>query len=326
MSGLNDTISFLVSIDVEEDMPDWKAEDDVSVRNISAIPRLQKLFDQYGIKPTYLLSYPFAEDEECVSVFSSIFKDNRCEIGSHLHPWTTPPVNQVEKDQLILPSALEKNILETKLINLTNCIKDSFGFSPLSYRAGRFGFDLKSAMILKNLGYKVDTSVTPLHSWKCYNGPSFLYDRVEPHTLMEKYKNDALESFLEIPVSIALTRELGMFKCIYLNLPHFTKIRGLLGNKYLNIVDLIWLYPVLYTHQEMIKLSEALVKRKVNVLNMFLHSNELKAGESVYHKTEKDIDNYFDRMKYYFDYVFSNFTIKSRTLSEYYNIFIEREI
>ncbi len=326
MSGPNKTISLLVSIDVEEDMPNWKAEDDVSVRNISAIPRLQKLFDQYGVKPTYLLSYPFAEDKESVSVFRSILKDNRCEIGSHLHPWTTPPVNQEEKDQLILPSALKEDILETKLINLTNCIKDSFGFSPLSYRAGRFGFDLKTAVILKKLGYKVDTSVTPLTSWTCNNGPSFLHDRVEPHTLMEKYNQDDLESFLEIPVSIALTRDLGIFKGVYLNLPRYTKIRGLLGSKYLNIVDLIWLYPAFYSYQEMIKLSEVLVERKVHVLNMFLHSNELKAGESVYHKTEEDINNYFDRMKYYFDYLFSNFTIKARTLSEYYNFFIEREI
>ncbi len=327
MRGINgqkdNTVSLIISIDVEEDMPDWKAEDLASTRNISSIPRLQGLFDQYGIKPTYLLTYPIAADEKSISIFKSILENKRCEIGSHLHPWTAPPENPGEKDQLILPSALSDKVLRDKLINLTNLIKDSFNISPTSYRAGRFGFDKRSALILSELGYSVDTSITPLWSWKDINGPSFLYDSVEPHFLKDKYEDDLLKSFLEVPVSIALTKNLtGFMKRAYLNLPRFTKIRGLLSKDYLNIIDTIWLYPVLYTSEEMIRLSDILVNRGNRVLNMFFHSNEIKAGESIYHKSEKDISQFFDRLKRYFDCLFSKYKVKSLTLSELKDQFI----
>ena len=72
---VDDNVSLIISIDVEEDMPDWKAQDQTTVKNIEGIPRLQDLFDEYGIKPTYLLTTPIAEDRDSVSVFSPILKN-----------------------------------------------------------------------------------------------------------------------------------------------------------------------------------------------------------------------------------------------------------
>ncbi|KPK02995.1 MAG: hypothetical protein AMK71_00345 [Nitrospira bacterium SG8_35_4] len=319
----DNTVNLIISIDVEEDMPDWKAQDQTTVRNIAGISRLQDLFDEYGIKPTYLLTSPIAEDKDSVSVFLPILKSNRCEIGSHLHPWTTPPVNAAEKDKLMLPSNLDERILREKLINLTGSIRDSFGMAPVSYRAGRFGFNKSSALILRDLGYMVDTSITPLRSWENINGPNFLYDRIEPHFLNEKYGDDSLSELVEVPVSIALTKNLtGLLKRLYLTLPKVTRIRGLLSKDYLNIIDMIWLYPVLYTAEEMTRLSDILVGRGNRVLNMFFHSNEIKVGESIYHKTERDIAGFYDKLKYYFDYIFSRYRVQSRTLKEYRNYFI----
>lgn len=319
----NKPISLVISIDVEEDMPYWKAEEEATVRNIGSIPRLQGLFDRYSIKPTYLLTYPVASEKDSVSTLTPILEAGRCEIGAHLHPWTTPPIGPGEKEGLIVPSALSENMLREKLTNLTWRIRESFGASPVSYRAGRFGFDSRSAVCLAGLGYLVDSSVTPLVSWKNINGPSYLYDRVEPHFLDEKYGIKDLSSLLEVPTTIALTRDIkGVFKRLYLNIPRFTKIRGLLGRNHLNIIDMLWLYPTLYSAEEMMLLSDILIGRGCTVLNMFFHSSEARAGESIYHKTEEEIKDFFSKLESYFNYLFSNYPVTGRTLSEFRNHFI----
>lgn len=314
------TVNFLVSIDVEEDMPDWKAQNTVTLRNLEGISRLQNFFDRYNVRPTYLITYPVATDNNGSAVFKDIVSSNRCEIGAHMHTWTTPPVAEEEKDNLLLANCLDDETLNAKLTNITEAIRDRYGFNPASYRAGRFGFDYRSAFILKKLGYKVDTSSTPLMNWQYIGGPSCYFDSVKPHMLNEKFGNDELDQLLEIPVSISLTRELPRFlKHLYLKAPAYTKIRGLLGSKYLNLVELIWLYPVLYSVKEMIRLTEVLINRDVFTLNMFFHSNEIKSGESIYHKTDAHIEQFYDKLKCYFDYLFDSYMVNPKTLNEYYN-------
>ena len=41
---------------------------DFTLNNIRRIPRLQDLFDKYGMLPTYLVTYPVASDEESVKI------------------------------------------------------------------------------------------------------------------------------------------------------------------------------------------------------------------------------------------------------------------
>ena len=48
----------IVSLDVEEDMPRWVPERDVTVRNVQGLIRFQDLCRQYRVKPTYLVDYP----------------------------------------------------------------------------------------------------------------------------------------------------------------------------------------------------------------------------------------------------------------------------
>lgn len=305
---------FIVSIDVEEDMPKWTLEPTTTIRNLESIPPLQELFEKYNICPTYLLNYAFASDEKAIRYFNSI-KD-RCEIGAHMHPWNTPPLTAEELIKNDYPSNLPYERQYEKIKTVTDELTKAFKKSPTSYRAGRFGFNDDTKDILIRLGYLVDSSISPMVSWKEDNGPCFLNYRAKPF-----WMHHSGSKILEVPVSIGLSRGLPDFlEKIYLRIPRFTKIRGLLSKNYLNLLDLLWLYPAVFSEKEMIALVNVMIEKSLNVFNVFFHSSEIKAGESIYTKTEDDIKKYFTRLEILFNYAINEKRMKSVTLSEYRNL------
>ena len=58
-----------------------------------------------------------------------------------------------------------------KLRDLTELFSRTFGRSPTSFRAGRFGIGPHSIPILEELGYLVESSVTPHMDWAANGAP-----------------------------------------------------------------------------------------------------------------------------------------------------------
>ena len=81
----------LFTIDVEEDMPGWKITDPISTSNVEALPRLADLCSSLGVKPTYLCTYPVVTQPESTRIIRRLNAKGGCEIGTHMHPWNTPP-------------------------------------------------------------------------------------------------------------------------------------------------------------------------------------------------------------------------------------------
>ena len=81
---------FIVTVDTESDDA-WLKPEVIKLDNIKMIPRFQDLCEKYDIFPTYLLTYECASREESISVFKPILDRQKCEIGHHLHIWSTPP-------------------------------------------------------------------------------------------------------------------------------------------------------------------------------------------------------------------------------------------
>ena len=84
-------MELVVTIDAEEDQWGVTPSGTPSVTNIQQVPALQLLLNDYHIVPTYLLTYPVANDEKAAAVFRELLDAGQCEIGMHCHPWTTPP-------------------------------------------------------------------------------------------------------------------------------------------------------------------------------------------------------------------------------------------
>ena len=152
------------------DLNEWTCHRRITpVRNLRALPRFQALCDRHGVRPTYVVTWSVASDDEAVSTLRRWVDEGRAEVGTHLHPWTTPPFGPHD-DDAAFPCELPDDALRAKLVNLTELITARFGRAPTSYRAGRFGLDGRTLRELAALGYTVDSSVTPHSSWRSYAG------------------------------------------------------------------------------------------------------------------------------------------------------------
>ena len=163
-------VYLVVTIDTEEDQ--WgPGSGNVTVNNIASIPRLQSLFDEYGILPTYLVSLHVAANDEAMKTLNSILYDwalrdwlpspsvehTSYERGDHEH------INHASSN---LPYELQVE----KLAHLTDFLEHRTGQRPRSFRAGRWGLNNETFRALIAYDYAVDSSVTPFVSWKAYEG------------------------------------------------------------------------------------------------------------------------------------------------------------
>jgi hypothetical protein len=204
-------VDLIVTVDTEEEglwSGTFRTQHN-TVANIQQVPRFQQLCDRFGIKPTYLVDWPVLDDEAAVGVLDGIQQSGRCEIGAHLHPWCTPPldghaVTPRETYMCNLPETSQRD----KLAGLTDCVQQRFGTRPTSFRAGRYGLDATGARLLAQLGYLVDSSVLPFTDYSAESGPDFREAPWRPYyfngdDLAVPHDEGAL---LEVPVSVGFSR------------------------------------------------------------------------------------------------------------------------
>ena len=305
---------FLISIDTEADNQ-WSLEGrrQLSIRNIHCLWRLQSLCDRYAVKPTYLVTYEMATNPESLSVLLELLNTDRCEIGTHLHPWSSPPYRE---DDLIgsYPCQLPDDLLERQMRELTEAIENNLGVQPTSYRAGRYGIDGRNLRVLELLGYTVDSSIDPLLNEKRFGGPNFAGAPVEPyHPSLNNVCKPGTSSVLEIPLSSATRPRLPkLLESAYVSLA--TRQRGALKRIGLRPVSLRPSYsPV----SDAIALANELVGRGVPTLNMMFHSSELLAGASPYHQNDIAVDRFFYSLEQIIEHVVNQLMAIPLTYSEY---------
>jgi len=205
-------MDFIITIDTEADNQ-WARPARLTTDNTRCIPRFQSLCDRYGFKPTYLCTYEMVADPLFRQTVGPYQESGRAEIGSHLHPWSTPPFADGEGEGFThqaFPSELPIDLFERKMQHLTEAIASAFSRSPTSYRAGRYGFDASHVAVLEQLGYLVDCSVAP---FMCYagvqgrpggcGGPDFRTARPGAYFLDRRDVNRPGDSrLLEVPITI----------------------------------------------------------------------------------------------------------------------------
>jgi hypothetical protein len=187
-------IAVVVSIDTEADHLGhlWQKTAPLRFQSITrGIPeRLSPLFQAYGARPTYLVTTEVLDDAASVEQLTRLAD---CELGAHLHgdhvaPQATPAAGAKSWDFTCFYSAeLERAKLET----LTRQFVDRIGRRPVSYRAGRYAASGKTAKALVDLGYRVETSVTPGIEWIHEHHPSQHLDfRPAPRSPYRPAEND----------------------------------------------------------------------------------------------------------------------------------------
>ena len=296
-----------VVVDTEEEF-DWTkpfSRQNVSVASIAAqILAHEQVFDRFGVVPTYVVDWPVATTFSAFSTLKSLMDEGRCEIGTHLHPWVSPPymeeVNTFHSYAGNLPGELEFK----KLSMLTDAISENFKRQPIVFKAGRYGLGQHTSGALQQLGYSVDASVVPHTSFKADGGPDFSDYGNQPYWFGEK------ESLLlELPVTTGfcgVLRRLGPKLYPHLLTPlaktlHFGGIFARTG-----FLERIRLTPEGTDTAANLRLMDTLVRDGVQVITLAYHSPSLVPGKTPYVKTVNDLRHFLNRIAECCDYFQNN--------------------
>jgi len=318
---LNDPI-LIITIDLEED--NWGLyRDEITVENVRRILRLQAIFERYGVKPTYLTTYQVSLSEWATEILGDIAAAGKCEIGGHLHPWNTPPMNEDLSAKLSFLNNLPYELQLEKISTLTESLERSTGIEAVSFRGGRWGLADNTVKALLASGYKVDSSVTPFTSWDDEGGgPSYGKVSIDPYwyfgggtRIDEKMKAD----ILEVPVTIGYNHlPFGFWHRVYRDLGN-KKLKSLhlIGLLYRSCaLRKIWLSPEISSLKDMIRLSDILIRKGAAVLNFTFHSPSLLPGKSPFVLNRKDLEGFYAKIEKYFEYLHRKTRFQSLTLFE----------
>lgn len=307
--------AFLIGVDTEAD-DQWtlQGRSELSVRNAERLPRLQALCDRHGMRPSYLVTWEMATRPESAAVLRELARNGRCEIGAHLHPWSSPPFRPEDREAGTYPSQLPDELLARQLAELTQAIEEHVGVRPRSYRAGRHGFDARSVKILESLGYRVDTSVDPLFNEVRKGGPLFAGAPLRPYRLdYADVRRPGSATLLEIPVSADTTPALpkALEKA-------YASLRPIPWRGYFKRLGLRprWLRPSYTGLADTIALASSLAARGLP-LNLLFHSSELLPGGSPYNRDEAAVDRFFEALEKLFLHATSKLGARGRTYAEF---------
>jgi peptidoglycan/xylan/chitin deacetylase (PgdA/CDA1 family) len=282
--------SILLGVDTEAD-DQWteSGRAKLGVENAKELPRLQALCDRYGVRPTYLVTYEMAVDDSAKNVLRELASTGRCEIATHHHPWSTPPL----VDGHLYPLQLSREQFREQLQNLTEAVTGITGEPPVSYRAGRNGFTGWQVPVLEELGYRVDSSVDPFFNEKRKGGPSFAGARLTPYFVSREDPMRAGDStLLEIPVTSALDRKWPHWlQAAYADVTAAYQFRRAL--RLLRIARPIWLRPSYSTPDDMKRLARRILDENGAPANVIFHSSELLPGGSPYNETKEDVERFY---------------------------------
>ena len=288
----------VVTVDTEAD-GQWDHGRPLATANVTAWPPFQELCRRHSIPPAYLITSEIAEDPRAVAFLRPLVEAGDAEVGAHLHPWTTPPFGETpglrrNDSAHAFPCHLEPELLRAKLETLTAQVERAVGTRPTSYRAGRFGIDATGARTLAELGYEVDSSVTPYVTWKGHagrpgrgGGPDFRRHDVYPFRIVGTGVPGLVEMPLTIMPTYALTRRLPWL------LEHWHGRPARFGDRasrFLPRPQPLWLRPrpeyVLSDLQTLLVRAE---RDHLPFAVFMFHSSELLAGASPYRPAERDI-------------------------------------
>lgn len=293
----------VVVIDTEEEF-DWSAEPDARANQVSAmayIDRVQDIFNEYGVRPCYVIDYPVASQATGYALLKQFSEKGQCEIGAHLHPWVNPPQEEVLSRPNTYPGNLPESLERRKLEILRDTIKENLGVSPVAYKAGRYGFGPNTTGILQALGFNIDLSVCPPLDSRGDGGPD--YRRFDAHPF---WFGGAERPILELPctggfIGWASAAAIPLYEAA-LKFRQF-KAPGILSR--LAAVDRLMLSPEGFSSAEHIKLSRALYNQGLRTFTWSFHSPSVVPGNTAYVQNDTQLREFLDSFRRFFDFFFN---------------------
>lgn len=289
-------VQVLFGIDTEPD-GQWFDHRCTDVTNIQQLGRFHAELTDLGVRPTYLVTHSVVTNSTAATAIEKMMQCRPAEIGAHLHVWDNPPFRSDDLDRRhpAFAHELPTDLVHAKLQELTEQISRRFG-PPKAYRAGRFGFCAQHVPVLESLGYRVDSSVTPLLDRRPkvgipkelggLGGRDYRASPVEPYH--PDYHNDLVAgaaSLLEVPLTVGLIGRTGeRMRRLYVAMP--AAFRAMV--KRLNLARVVSASPIQFSSSDLLRMLECSIRAGRSVVNFTLHSSETVAGRSPNIRTEED--------------------------------------
>jgi hypothetical protein len=304
-----------IVVDTEEEF-DWGkpvSRDNRGTTSIPAQALIHEVYDPLGIVPTYVIDHPVATDPISIEFLGGLQREGRAEIGTHLHPWVSPPHEEALSVHNSYHCNLPPELERAKLIELTNTITTNFGQQPKIFKAGRYGFGPNTRTVLLELGYAIDCSFVPHCSFAGDGGPNYYGMSDQPFWLDEQ------RTLLEVPLTsgfIGALAAMGPTLAPLFDSPRAAalKIPGILGRS--GLIARSRLTPEGVSSAEQCALLKTLVGRGQRIFTMAYHSPSLAVGHTPYVRSAADLKAFiatiYEVITYFQNELGGSFTTLSR--------------
>ena len=291
----------VVVVDTEAEF-DWARQRPrraMGVTSVKSQINMQRIFERYQVRPTYVLDYPVSSTPEAYEIIREFHHSGTCEIGAHLQPWDNPPFLERKTDENSYPGNLPFELEREKLLRLSQIIEENVGVRPRIYKAGRYGVGRATAQILAELGYQIDLSVVPGTDLTRQFGPDFSHCGARPYWFGQA------PALLEIPLSIGYTGLLARTRSLAYVLtmnerPKALHVPGVLAR--LRLVERITLTPEGVSFDEQRRLTRALLHEGQRVFTFSYHSPSLAPGNTPYVQNDADLRGFLQRIEQYLEF------------------------
>lgn len=279
---------FMLVVDTEEEF-DWSAPFDRESRAVTAVQgmkRGQDYFARAGVRPLYVTDYPVIDDPVAGAMLAQWAGEGAADVGAHLHPWVNPPhVEEVSAANSFagnLPEAWERE----KLTLLRDRIAQVVGKAPVAFRAGRYGVGRHTGAIVRDLGFRLDTSIRSRFNYARQHGPDFTRMPVKP------WRAGPERALVELPLSTAWTGPLrGMGDILQPVVERGGVGAGLLARS--GLLQRVPLTPEGVSAREAMAAIDALLADGLPLLMFSFHSPTLEPGHTPYVRDDADLQDFY---------------------------------
>jgi hypothetical protein len=288
---------FTLTIDTEEEW-DWEGAfptRDLAVENVRHLPKLQALCRRHGVAATYFTNQAVLDDPQARPILLEVARQDRVEIGMHIHPWNTPPFDlaaPVRTRDTFLHN-LPPDLIRAKLESVYRQFADN-GLRPTSFRGGRYSSGQVVQDFLRDKGFLADASVVPYTTWADDGAPDHRHRDLSPVRLPPRRPGE--QALWEIPLTMGFTRRPFRFWQGFRDLSERTwlgKLRLVGLAERLGVVRKAWLNFEQALGKNMLPFLAMLRRLNLPAICFTLHSSSLLAGKNRYTPTQADEDRLF---------------------------------
>jgi hypothetical protein len=283
-----------LAIDAEEDF-DWDQPVHGTFYSTDCMRRitdLREIVAAYGLRPTYLLTYPVLEDSDIVRLIRAQYERGECDMGLQLHHWVTPPFDEPD-NRISYLGSVDPAVEERKLVTLIQSFRKAFGFEPLVFRAGRYGLSHASTGLLEKHGFLVDTSLAPRTDFRPQGGPDFSLYECDPFWFGQQ------RALLEMPLCRSLVGwggELAPLLYRAAATPALARWRIAAVLSRLRCAERITLSPEGNNFNAMCRFLRHRRDNGQSVFSVSFHSSSLVPGRNPYVRNRAELHAFYDRL------------------------------